>query len=145
MRNLGITLRAATLADEPFLFDLRKATMDEHLKRAGEPTDERAHWERLRYRFNDACIVCCGSEAIGLFKSLRDADEWAIVQLQILPTHQGRGIGAYLVREFLRLVDVAGVPVNLSVLKENPAINLYHRFGFRVINTTDTSLQMRRG
>ena len=145
MKNLGITLRAAKPADEPFLFDLRKATMDEHLKRAGEPTDERAHWERLRYRYNDACIVCCGSEAIGLFKTLRDADEWAIVQFQILPTHQGRGIGAHLVREFLRLADVAGVPVNLSVLKGNPAINLYHRFGFRVINPTDTSLQMRRG
>ncbi|WP_042270543.1 GNAT family N-acetyltransferase [Paraburkholderia heleia] len=145
MKNLGITLRAATPADEPFLFDLRKATMDEHLRRAGEPTDERTHWERLRYRYNDSCIVCCRSEEIGLFKSLRDEDEWAIVQIQILPTHQGRGIGAHLVREFLQLADVAGVPVKLSVLKGNPAIHLYHRLGFRVTKTTDTSLQMRRG
>lgn len=145
MKNLGITLRAVTPADEPFLFDLRTVTMDEHLKRAGEPTDERTHGDRVRYRYNDSCIVCCGSEEIGLFKSLRDVDEWAIVQIQILPTYQGRGIGAHLVREFLRLADVAGVPVKLSVLKGNPAINLYHRFGFRVINATDTSLQMRRG
>ncbi|HEX7906544.1 MAG TPA: GNAT family N-acetyltransferase [Paraburkholderia sp.] len=145
MKNFGITLRAATPADESFLFNLRKATMDEHLKRAGESTDEHTHWERLRYRYNDSCIVCCGSEEIGLFKSLRDTGEWAIVQIQILPTYQGRGIGAHLVSEFQRLADVAGVPVKLSVLKGNPAINLYHRFGFRVVNTTDTSLQMRRG
>ncbi|WP_230564710.1 GNAT family N-acetyltransferase [Paraburkholderia translucens] len=67
------------------------------------------------------------------------------MQIKILPTHQGRGIGAHVVRGFLQLADVAGVPVKLSVLKGNPAINLYRRFGFRVISTTDASLQMRRG
>jgi ribosomal protein S18 acetylase RimI-like enzyme len=144
MKDLEVTLRAATPADESFLFDLRKATMDEHLKRAGESFDERAHWERLRYRYNDAHIVCCGSERLGLFKFFRDADEWTIVQIQILPTYQGRGIAAHLVGEFLAQADGAGVPVKLSVLKENRAINLYRRLGFQVVDTTDTSLQMRR-
>ena len=135
MKNLEVTLRAATPADEPFLFDLRKATMDEHLKRAGESIDERTHWERLRYRYNDAYIICCGSQRLGLFKFFRDADEWTIVQIQVLPAYQGRGIAAKLVGEFIRLADGAGVPVKLSVLKGNRAINLYHRFGFQVVNT----------
>jgi len=39
MENFEVMLRAATAADEPFLFDLRRATMDEHLERAGESTD----------------------------------------------------------------------------------------------------------
>lgn len=73
MKALEVTLRAATPSDEPFLFDLRRATMDEHLKRAGESFDERAHWERLRYRYDDAHIVCCWSERLGLFKFFRDA------------------------------------------------------------------------
>lgn len=145
MKNLEVTLRAATPADEPFLFDLRRATMDEHLARAGEPTDECAHWERLRYRYDDAYIVCSGSERLGLFKCIRDADEWTIVQIQILPTHQGRGIAAHLLGEFLRQADGAGVPVKLSVLRGNRAFSLYQRFGFRVVDSTDTSLQMRRG
>ncbi|RDJ99275.1 GNAT family N-acetyltransferase [Paraburkholderia lacunae] len=145
MKNPEITLRPATPVDEPFLFDLRKATMDEHLERAGEPADEQTHWQRLRYRFNDAYIVCCGSEKIGLFKSFRDPNEWTILQIQILPTYQGRGIAARLVGEFLRQADDAHVSVALSVLKGNRAINLYHRLGFHVVNTTDTSLQMRRG
>jgi ribosomal protein S18 acetylase RimI-like enzyme len=145
MEDLEITLRPATPADEPFLFDLRRATMDEHLERAGESTDERFHWQRLRYRYNDAHIVCCGSERLGLFKFSRSPDEWTIVQIQILPTHQGRGISAHLVGEFLREADGAGVPVKLSVLKGNRAINLYQRFGFHVVDVTDTSLQMRRG
>lgn len=145
MKTLELMLRAATPADEPFLFDLRRATMDEHLKRAGEPIDEHAHWARLRYRYNDAHIVCCGSERLGLFKFVRNPDEWTIVQIQILPTYQGRGIAAHLLGEFLRQADCAGVPVKLSVLKGNRAINLYERFGFQVVDSTDASLQMRRG
>ena len=38
MRTLEITLRPATADDEQFLFDLRRSTMDEHLRRAGEST-----------------------------------------------------------------------------------------------------------
>ncbi|MEX3928873.1 GNAT family N-acetyltransferase [Paraburkholderia sp. BR10936] len=138
------TLRAATPADEPFLFALRKATMTEHLERAGESTDEHTHWERLRYRYGDAYVICCGSEKLGLFKFFRDVDEWTIVQIQILPEHQGRGIAAHLLGEFLSHADDAHVPVKLSVLKGNRAISLYQRFGFHVVDATDTSLLMRR-
>jgi len=145
MNKFEVTLRTATPADESFLFDLRRATMEEHLERAGEPTDEYAHWERLRYRYSDAYVVCCGSERLGLFKFFRDPDEWTIVQIQILPEHQGRGIAAHLLGDFLRQADDARVPVKLSVLKGNRAIGLYQRFGFQVIDATDTSFQMRRG
>lgn len=145
MEFTEITLRPATPADEPFLFDLRRATMDEHLERAGESTDERAHWERLRYRYNDAHIVCCGSEKLGLFKFFRNPEEWSIVQIQILPPYQGRGIAAHLIAEFLRQAEGAGVPVKLSVLKGNRAIGLYQRLGFQVVKATETSLQMKRG
>jgi ribosomal protein S18 acetylase RimI-like enzyme len=145
MKHPDITLRAATPADEPFLFELRKATMNEHLARAGEPIDEPAHWARLRYRYHDAHIVCCGLERLGLFKFFRDADEWTIVQIQILPAWQGRGIAAHLLGEFLRHADDVGVPVKLSVLKGNRAIELYRRLGFEVLNTTGTSLEMKRG
>ncbi len=119
--------------------------MNEHLKRAGEPIDEHAHWARLRYRYNDAHIVCYGAESIGLFKFIRDPDGWTIVQIQILPSYQGRGIAARLINELLRQADDAGVPVNLSVLKGNRAINLYRRLGFKVVDTTDSSFQMKRG
>ncbi|MEX4002528.1 GNAT family N-acetyltransferase [Paraburkholderia sp. EG285A] len=144
MNQPEFTLRAATPADEPFLFELRRATMTGHLERAGESTDEDAHWARLRYRYDDANVICCGSERLGLFKFFRDPDEWTIVQIQILPEHQGRGIAAQLLGDFLRQADDARVPVKLSVLKGNRAISLYERFGFQVVDATDTSLLMRR-
>lgn len=142
---LEITLRSATPADEPFLFDLRRATMDEHLRRVGESSDEQAHWERVRYRYSDAHIVCSGTERIGLFKFFRDREEWTIVQIQILPTYQGRGIAARLIVEFVQQAHAENVPVTLSVLKGNRAIRLYQRLGFQVVDETGTSFQMRVG
>ena len=118
--------------------------MDEHLKRAGEPADEHAHWERLRYQFDDAHIVCRGAENLGLFKFSRGSNEWSIMQIQIAPAHQGRGIAARLIGRLLQQADAANVPVALSVLKGNRAINLYRRLGFKAVNTTDASLQMKR-
>jgi ribosomal protein S18 acetylase RimI-like enzyme len=145
MEDIELTLRPATPADEVFLFDLRKATMSEHLEKAGERIDEQAHWDRLRYRFDDAHIICCGSQKLGVFKFSRAPNEWTIVQIQITPTHQGKGIATRLIGDLLLHADRARVPVALSVLKGNRAINLYERLGFQVVGTTDTSLQMRRG
>ena len=145
MESRAVTLRPANPADETFLLDLRRSTMTEHLERAGEPIDEKAHWERLRFRFNDAHIVCRGSERLGMFKFYRAPNVWTIVQIQIAPKHQGQGIAARLIGEFLEQADIARVPVMLSVLRGNRAINLYRRLGFQVVKTTNTSLEMRRG
>ncbi|MFT4066678.1 GNAT family N-acetyltransferase [Paraburkholderia sp.] len=67
------------------------------------------------------------------------------MQIQITPTHQGKGIATRVIGDLLSHADRARGPVALSVLKRNRAINLYQRLGFQVIGTTDTSLQMRRG
>jgi ribosomal protein S18 acetylase RimI-like enzyme len=144
MNLTEITLRPATPADEPFLLELRRATMNEHLERAGEPCDDNAHRQRVRYRFEDAHIVCCASQKLGLFKFFREPHAWGIVQIQIVPAHQGRGIAARLLRDFLEAADRANVAVTLSVLKGNRAIDLYERLGFQVVNTTASALEMRR-
>lgn len=61
----AIRLRAASAADLPFLLNLRRLTMTEHLQRAGMPIDDEAHDQRIRAHFDDAMIVCEGDDAIG--------------------------------------------------------------------------------
>ncbi|MEI7209065.1 GNAT family N-acetyltransferase [Pectobacterium carotovorum] len=140
----NITLRLATPQDEAFLFKLRRATMDEHLHRAGVIADDSAHWQRIKYHYNDAYIVLMGSERIGLFKRHKGADEWIIIQIQILPAYQGQGITAWLLKTFLQHADEANVPVTLSVLKGNRAITLYQRVGFKIVDNDDIALKMKR-
>ncbi|MGR6771304.1 GNAT family N-acetyltransferase [Pectobacterium brasiliense] len=140
----NITLRPATPEDEQFLFELRRATMDEHLHKAGVIADDSAHWQRIKYHYNDAYIVLMGSERIGLFKRYKGANEWTIIQIQILPAYQGQGIAAWLLNTFLQQADEANVPVTLSVLNGNRAITLYQRVGFKIVDNDDIALKMKR-
>ncbi|MBN3838073.1 GNAT family N-acetyltransferase [Burkholderia sp. Ac-20349] len=138
----AIRLRPASAADLPFLLNLRRLTMTEHLQRAGMPTDDEAHDRRIRANFDDAMIVCEGDEAIGLLKVTRATDEWHVHQIQILPAHQGRGIGEAVLNALLNDAAHAHVPVSLSVLHGNPARRLYERLGFHSESETDTSASM---
>ncbi|KUZ75435.1 GCN5 family acetyltransferase [Burkholderia ubonensis] len=140
-----ITLRAATPADVPFLLRLRKLTMTAHLQRAGVPTDDDTHHGRIRANFEDAKIICDGAESIGLLKLSRAPDEWHLHQIQILPAHQGKGIGNAVLRDVLADATRAGVPVSLSVLQGNPARRLYEQLGFRLVTETpiDATLTWR--
>ncbi|OXI31187.1 GNAT family N-acetyltransferase [Burkholderia sp. AU16741] len=138
----AIHLRAASQEDLPFLLMLRRLTMTEHLQRVGAPIDDEAHDRRIRAHFDDAMIVCEGTAAIGLLKVTRAAGEWHVHQIQILPAHQGRGIGEAVLNALLTDAARAHVPVSLSVLHGNPARRLYERLGFRVASETDTSVNM---
>ncbi|NTZ04696.1 GNAT family N-acetyltransferase [Burkholderia metallica] len=138
----AIHLRAASQEDLPFLLTLRRLTMTEHLQRVGAPTDDEAHERRIRANFDDAMIVCEGADAIGLLKVTRATGEWHVHQIQILPAHQGHGIGEAVLNALLTDAAREHVPVSLSVLHGNPARRLYERLGFRVVSETDTSANM---
>ncbi|MEN8503794.1 MULTISPECIES: GNAT family N-acetyltransferase [Paraburkholderia] len=131
----ALTLRPALSADEAFLFDLRKATMTEHLARAGEASDDAEHRAR---------VICIDGAPAGLLKAHRTDTEWVVVQLQISPEHQGRGIGERVLHTVLRAAQKEALPVALKVLKGNPAKRLYERLGFETIGEDDRQFHMRR-
>ncbi len=125
-----LSTRPATPADLPFLMRLRKLTMHEHLVRAGERLDDDWHHQRVMAHFDSASIVCIDGIPAGLFKHYRTREEWVLVQIQLLPEHQGKGMGERLIRGLLSQARQAGLPVALSVLRGSPARRLYERLGF---------------
>ncbi|MDQ0626883.1 ribosomal protein S18 acetylase RimI-like enzyme [Paraburkholderia graminis] len=140
----AITLRPASADDETFLFELRKATMTEHLARVGEPADDAEHRARLLHRYDAARVICVDGTPAGLLKAHRSDTEWRVVQLQIAPALQGRGIGERALHTVLRDADAATLPVTLKVLKGNPARRLYERLGFEVVSEDEREFHMRR-
>ncbi|WP_025599285.1 GNAT family N-acetyltransferase [Burkholderia sp. WSM2230] len=140
----AISLRPATTDDEAFLFELRKATMTGHLARVGEPTDDAEHRARLLHRYDAARVICVDGMPAGLLKAHRTDTEWLVVQLQIAPALQGRGIGEHALRTVLRAADAAALPVALKVQKGNPAQRLYERLGFEIAGEDEREFHMRR-
>jgi len=139
--NFG--LRPAKESDLEFLVSLRIRTMNPHLEKVGLPIDKLSHQHRILFRFEDAKIISYKEVSIGLLKSYCDESGWNIVQVQISPEYQGKGIGAKLVRNILKQAEDEGNQITLSVLKGNPAKDLYERLGFLTISESDVAYTMR--
>ncbi len=73
----------------------------------------------------------------------RPSDEsWSCASL--LPERRNQGLGARLLEELIAESDQAGRPVNLQVLKTNPALHLYQRLGFVQTGEDQMYFQMER-
>jgi len=136
-------MRQAKDSDLEFLKKLRSETMDEYLKKEGLPVDETSHLKRIQYHFDAANILNIHGKPIGLFKYYEDARICHVIQVQILPQYQGKGIGKSILSTLQKQARKEDKSVNLSVLKSNPAKHLYERLGFTVISQSDNEFTMQ--
>lgn len=140
---MNVNFRQAQESDLDFLIDLRKVTMNNHLKKVSGAIDDKSHIDRIMYRFDAAKIVLVDGIKAGLLKSHYDETGWVIVQVQISPKYQGKGIGSKMVNSVLEQAAIDECVVTLSVLKGNPAKELYSRLGFEVISESEAEYTMR--
>lgn len=136
------TFRPATEADIPFLLELRRQTMSDHLRASGIEPTETERRERVLASFDCGEIILLAGTPVGLLKVVRGPDNWDLVQIQIVPEKQGRGFGTTILEKLLADATQAHVSVSLSVLRANPARQLYERLGFRIVGQNDHAYDM---
>ena len=117
--------------------------MDDYLKKEGLPIDETSHLKRIKYHFESANILNIHGKSIGLFKYYEDNTTCHVIQVQILPEYQGKGIGKSILMTLQKQALRDDKSINLSVLKSNPAIKLYERLGFTIISQSDNEFTMQ--
>lgn len=137
LRALYGTTRAAETATLPWA----PAVVEHFL-------DEQCHAQHTHYQaqFPDACfaIIETLSERIGR-AYLHWADQHLhIIDMALLPAWQGRGIGTRLLEQWLAQADRQGLSAGLHVALHNPALRLYQRSGFTVVDDNGLYLKMRR-
>ena len=139
---MDISLRPADESDLPFLLELRLQTMNEHYVAAGAPCSQEEHLDRVLSRFECASIILIDGAAGGLLKLDRNGKDWHLMQIQLRPELQSRGIGTKLRGEVISQARNAGASVRLGVLRVNPSRRLYERLGFLVVEETSDSVKM---
>jgi len=142
-RKMDIKLVKAKDSDTLFLLKLRKLTMVEYLKKAGLYLTDDQHLSRVKIHFNAAYIIKQLDEKVGLLKYIETKDAIEILQFQILPKYQGKGIGNYLLNDMIKLSGSLDKNILLKVLKENPARYLYERNGFCIIGEDQYEFHMQ--
>jgi len=88
--------------------------------------------EKDKIHFDNAFIVKLSGESVGLLKYVETNKTIEILQFQIGPNHQGKGVGKYVLNYMISLSKKESKELILKVLKENPAVRLYQRNGFLI-------------
>lgn len=141
--NLKLEYRKALETDMDFLIDLRMKTMTEHLLSSNLPVTKEFAIKRVLHQFEKAHIIILNDEPIGLLKIDRNRDHIEVMQIQIDPSQQGKGIGKSILEDVIKEAIEVGKPVSLSVLKTNKAQKLYTSLGFKVIDEDEHSYMMK--
>jgi putative acetyltransferase len=131
----------ATALDRDYLLSLRKLTMVEHLQKAGLFLTEQEHQQRLDENYVCSHIVQYQGLTIGTLKYQQTASGVEIMQLQIHPDHQNQGFGKAILQQVI--ANAQGKKILLRVLKDNPALQLYLRLGFKVVGEDDDEYHLQ--
>lgn len=77
-------------------------------------------------------IVVDGEDAGRLYVA-RWEDDIRIIDIALLPEFRCRGVGSALLRDLLAEGERTRRPVSIHVERNNPALGLYHRLGFQLV------------
>ena len=138
------TLRRITAADEAFLRRLYGSTREEELAQTSWTDDEKQEFLRFQFdaqhkyyteQFPDAAfdvIEFCGASVGRLYVDRRE-DEIRLIDIAFLPENRGGGMGSAILKELMEEAKSVGKPVAIHVEQNNPAMRLYLRLGFRML------------
>ena len=118
--------REAELASVPWDDSLKEAFL--RMQFAAQDSHYHANFPAASYD-----LIVSGNEVLGRLYVDRGDQEWLVLDLALLPQHQRKGIGTWLLTRVLAEAATAGRPVRMHVERFNPAQRLYRRLGFTQI------------
>ena len=150
-----LSLRPVEDRDTPFLRALYATTRTEELRVTGWSDKERDRflssqfeiqhrYYRQRYAEADFLLLCRLGQPIGRLYWLEQAGAATLLDISLVPTERGHGLGTDLLLMMSSRADVLGLPIWLHVEPSNPAMNLYLRLGFVPVDDDGIYTRMRR-
>ncbi|HRH24220.1 MAG TPA: GNAT family N-acetyltransferase [Candidatus Paceibacterota bacterium] len=129
------TLRQATEEDLFFLYRVSTEAMRPVSELSNAPArseEERLTEYKKKFVPETIHIIQHNGEDIGRLRIVRSSDSIYVGGIQILPEHQGKGIGTALFTELIEESNRMRIPILLEVHDVNtPAIAFYKRLGFQ--------------
>jgi GNAT superfamily N-acetyltransferase len=139
----GVQLRPARPADRDFARKLYLESMEPLLTALGtwdEPLVT-TRFERA-YRSSRSQVICADGDDIGWLQISQSGSSIHLDQVHLVKRYRNRGIGSRLIRAAMETAEWRRLPLNLNVVRGNPAIALYLRLGFRVVDEDQELFRM---
>ena len=141
---MKIALREAGPGDEAHLLAVYGGTREDELamtdwddaqKRAFVEQQFRAQDTYYRANYANASyqVILVDEQPAGRLYVARWPDEIRIMDIALLKAYRGRGVGGRLLADLQAEAASEGKPLRIHVERFNPALSLYVRLGFRLV------------
>lgn len=139
-----VELRPATPEDRELLFRVYAATREEELAPVPWPPEAKEAFLRQQFDAQDSWwhahyagatfeVVVVDGRDVGRLYLWEGPSEVRIVDVALLPEVRGCGVGTRLLEDVKAGAAAAGKAVTIHVERMNPALRLYERLGFRLV------------
>jgi ribosomal protein S18 acetylase RimI-like enzyme len=132
---------ASTRAEELAVVPWEDAQREAFLRQQFEAQDA---WWRENYGGASFDVILVDGEPAGRLYVHRGPREIRIVDIALLPEHRGNGVGTGLLEKLLAEGDADGKSLTIHVERMNPALRLYERLGFSVVEDKGVYLFLER-
>jgi ribosomal protein S18 acetylase RimI-like enzyme len=139
-----ITLRPIAQEDEKFLCEVYASTRVEELAQVPWSDEQKAAFLYMQFSAQHQYyqehypraafdVILVAGEPAGRLYVHRGADELRIVEIAILPAWRNKRVGTHLLGALQAEAALARKPLRIHVERLNPALSLYERLGFKMI------------
>ena len=140
----AISLRPECSQDQEFLLALYSSTREEEMKLVPWPDSQKHAFLRMQFDLQSTHyhshypsasyqIILSEGLPIGRLYIHRADNQILLIDIALMPQHRGTGTGGQLLGELLAEARDAQKTVGIHVERNNPALRLYTRLGFRII------------
>ena len=139
-----IELRPVRESDQPFLLQVYASTRAEELELTGWDENQKAAFVAMQFEAQDSyyrqhypgaqwSVILIDNQPAGRLYLHPRENEIRIMEITLLPAYRGRGSGSRLLQQVLADGTRSGRSVTIHVERFNPALNLYQRLGFQLL------------
>jgi GNAT superfamily N-acetyltransferase len=147
------TLRPITAEDMDFLYEVYASTRLEELAAVDWSAERKADFLHMQfdaqhryylenYRQASFQVIEVDGHPAGRLYVDRRAAEIRIVDIALLTDYRRQGLGTAILGEILAEGEQRRLPVTIHVERFNPALMLYHRLGFSLVEDKGVYLLM---
>lgn len=141
---MATALRPAIASDEEFLFSVYASTRVDEMSLVSWDDSQKESFLRMQFYLQDRFykenypgaqfqVIMLDEQSIGRLYIHRRSTVIHIIDIALLPEFQKRGIGSTLLNAILEEARTDNLPVTIHVERFNPALHLYQRLGFSLV------------
>jgi GNAT superfamily N-acetyltransferase len=142
---MDLTFLPTTPSDADVLVTIRIDAMRESLERIGRFDPLRAR-DRFLASFDPALcrFIEVGDVRVGFVSVRPQQDHWLLDHLYIVPEHQGKGIGAAVLRQIFADADSHRISIRVGALRGSESNRFYQRHGFKQADEAEWDIYYMR-